>query len=61
MEYKCIEHGEPNFDMEEFKKATQPVIEFMQKHYCPHDSVIIDICHAELLCGEMAYSVEVPD
>ena len=61
MDCKCIKHGEKNFDMEEFKKATQPAIDFMQKHCCPHDSIIIDMGHAELMSGEMAYSVEIPD
>lgn len=61
MECKCVKQAESNFPMEEFRKATQPAIDFMQRYCCPHDKIVIDTGSAELLNGEMAYTVEVPD
>ena len=61
MERICIKHADKMPDMEEFKKVTQPVIEWLQKNGCPHDYILIECASAELLNGKKGYSVEVPD
>ena len=61
MEGTCVQHATTLPDTEEFKKATMPAIEFMHKYCNPHQTIIITIAGAELVSGEMAYSVEVPD
>lgn len=61
MEAVCIKHADKKPGMEEFKKVTQPVIEWLQNNGCPHDVILIKYDSAEMLSGEMAYSVEVPD
>lgn len=43
---------------DEFKKVTQPVIEWLQKNGCPHDYILIECASAELLNGKMGYSVD---
>lgn len=50
-----------NSKKEEFKKAMEPAVEWLQKNGTPHDKVIIDMEGAELVSGEMAFSVDVPD
>lgn len=61
MERVCVQHATTLPDQEEFKKATMPAIKFMHKNCNPHQTIIITIAGAELVSGEMAYSVEVPD
>ncbi len=39
----------------------RPAVEWLQKHGCPHDKVIIQQDRAEFVSGEMAFPVEVPD
>jgi len=60
MEVRCIKHGKQP-DMEEFKSAMKPAVEWLQKNGCPHDRVIIEYDGAEFVSGEMAFSVEVPE
>lgn len=48
-------------DRDEFKKALMPAVDWLQKHGCPHDKVIIQQDGAEFVSGEIAFSVEVPD
>lgn len=61
MEGKCVQHATTLPNMEEFKQATMPAIEFMHKHCNPYQTIIITIAGAQLVSGEMVYSVEVPD
>jgi len=60
---RCVEKGKtPEIsDVEEFKKAMQPAVEWFQKHCNPHQKIIIEMDGAELVSGEMAFSAEVPD
>lgn len=58
---KCIQHATEPPSQEEFVKATKPAIEFMHKYCNPHQTIIIRLDGAELVSGDMAYSVEVPD
>lgn len=53
--------NETQYDKKEFKKATQPLIDYMQKNCDPHMHAIVDIGGAVLSSGEVAFSVEVPD
>lgn len=57
---RCERVGNP-YNKEEFEKVTKPVVEWMQKNCTPHDTIRIDIGGVELMSGEMAYSVKVPD
>jgi len=60
MEARCVKHGKQP-DMEEFKNVMKPAVDWLQKNGCPHDRVIIEYDGAELVSGEMAFSVEVPN
>lgn len=48
-------------DLEQFKKAMQPAVEWFQKNCNPHQRIIIEMDGVELVSGEMAFPVEVPD
>ena len=61
MDMKCIQHSERDFDMDEFKTAAKPLIDWMQKNCNPHDKAIVTLGGAELVSGEMGFTVEVPD
>lgn len=61
MENVNVKHSENDPTKEEFKAATMPAIEFMHKYCNPHQTIIIRLDGVELLSGDMAYSVEVPD
>ena len=50
-----------DLNREEFKKAVQPAIEWLQNHCSPHDRIIIEMDNAELVSGEMAVKFDVPD
>ena len=39
-------------EYEEFKKLTEPLIEFLNKYRNPHTKIIIDTTTAELVGGE---------
>lgn len=47
--------------LEEFKEVTEPVVNWLQKNGDPHQKIIITLDSAELVSGEMGYSVEVLD
>lgn len=61
MDRVCVQHETTLPDMEEFKKAMEPAIRYFQNNCNPHQRIIIEMDGAELVSGEMAYSVEVPD
>lgn len=44
---------------EELKKVIKPIEEFMNKYCCPHDKLIVEQGHAELLSGELCIPLEV--
>lgn len=44
-----------------FKSAAGPLVRWLQKNGCPHDRIIVEYDGAELVSGEMVFSVEVPD
>jgi hypothetical protein len=48
-------------DLKDFEQTMRPAVEWLQKHGCPHDKVIIQQDGAEFVSGEMAFPVEVPD
>lgn len=48
-------------DLKDFEKTMKPAVEWLQKHGCPHDKVIIQQDGAEFVRGEMAFPVKVPD
>ena len=50
-----------NIKQKEFEDVLKPAIEWLQKNGCPHDRIIIEYNGTELLSGEMAFSVKVPD
>lgn len=60
MKSQCVKHG--NYpDKDEFEKITKPVVEWFQRSCNPHQQIVIQMDGAELLSGEMGYTVEVPD
>ncbi len=61
VERRCVKPREQLPDMEEFKKIMGPAVSWLQKNGCPHERIIIEYDSAELVGGEMAFSVEVPD
>lgn len=48
-------------NLEEFEKALRPAVEWLHKNGCPHDRIIVEYDGVELVSGEMAFPVEVPD
>lgn len=56
----CEKKG-TQYNRDEFMQAAQPLIDYMQRNCTPHDTTIVNIGGAELLSGEVAFSVEVPD
>lgn len=48
-------------DLDEFREAVKPAVNWLQKNCSPHHKIIIEMNGAELVGGEMAFSVEVPD
>lgn len=47
--------------VEEFKKASQYLIDYINKYGCPHDTVMVGMGYAEFLSGEMCATYPVPD
>ncbi len=43
---------------EEFKKAVRPLIKFLNDHYHPHATAIVNTMGAEVLSGEQCYRTE---
>lgn len=48
-------------DREEFKEACKPLVEYMQVHCCPHDTVLVTQSNAELVSGQVCVQFEVKD
>lgn len=48
-------------DIEEFKKAAQPLMEWFQQSCNPHQQIIIEMSGVKLMSVEMAFPLEVPD
>lgn len=61
MDMKCIQHSQKDFDMDEFKKVSKPLIDWIQENCDPHYKAIVTYGGAELVGGEMGFTVEVPD
>lgn len=61
MEMKCLHHRNELPNMEEFKKASQPLIDWVNKNCNPHEKVVIGIGSAHLISAEMGFTFEVPD
>ncbi len=61
MDMKCIQHSERDLDMDEFKKVSKPLIQWIQENCDPHSEVIVTYGGARLVSAEMGFTVEVPD
>lgn len=48
-------------NMEEFMEVMKPAVEWFQKNCNPYQRIIIEMDGVELVSGEMAFHVEVPD
>lgn len=48
-------------EREEFKEACKPLIAYMQKHCCPHDTVLVTQTDAELVSGQMCVGYDFND
>lgn len=53
----------PNLKLsfEELKNAAQPLVDILYKYYNPHTTIIIEMDHVEILCGDMAVPFEIKD
>lgn len=60
-EKRCVKYRDRLPDREEFMRVMKPAIRWLQENGCHHERVIIEYDGAELVGGEMAFSVEVPD
>lgn len=72
-DFRCVEvnsktvsqyYEKSDFDEkkgEEFEKLKQPLKDFMNKYCCPHDTLIVQQGHMELLNGEMALPLKILD
>lgn len=47
--------------MEEFKKAVQPLVEWVNANCNLHERVVVEMGYAQLVSEEMGFSFEVPD
>lgn len=45
----------------ELKEASLPLLNFMNKYYCPHDSAILTEGKVEIVCGDMTIPLPVRD
>lgn len=61
METKCIQTRKELPKMGGFKKAAQPLIEWVNQNCNPHEKVVIEMGYAQLISEEMGFSFEVPD
>lgn len=61
MEVKCIQPRKELPDMDGFKKAAHPLIEWVNKNCDPHEKVVVEMGYAQLVSEEMGFSFEVPD
>ena len=43
--------------IEEFKKVCLPVVEFLQKNCCPHDTVVIKYGQFKIVSDEISFPV----
>ena len=46
---------------EELYEASLPLLEFMNKYYCPHDYAILTEGRVEIVCGNMGIPLPVRD
>lgn len=61
METRCIQTRKELPDMEEFKKAVQPLVEWVNANCNLHERVVVEMGYAQLVSEEMGFSFEVPD
>lgn len=61
MDMRCIKFGETLPDMDEFKTAVKPLLDWVNEHCDPHETVIVEMGRAMLLRAEMGFTVDVPD
>lgn len=45
----------------ELIEASLPLLEFMNKYYCPHDSAILTEGRVDIVCGNMYVPLPVRD
>lgn len=61
MEMKCVQGRKELPNMEEFKKAVQPLIEWRNANCDPHEKVVVEMGKAMLISEEMGFTFEVSD
>ena len=61
MEMKCVQGRKELPNMEEFKKAVQPLIEWINENCNPHEKVVVEMGKAMVISEEMGFTFEVPD
>lgn len=61
MEMKCVQRRKELPNMEEFKKAVKPLIEWRNANCDPHEKVVVEMGRIMLVSEEMGFTLEVPD
>ena len=61
MEMKFLQQRKELSEMEGFKKAAHPIIEWFKKNCDPHEKIVIGMGVATLSTEEMGFTFEVPD
>lgn len=61
METKCVQSRKELHDMDGFKQAAQPLIEWVNKNCNPHEKVVVEMGYAQLVSEETGFSFEVTD
>lgn len=61
MEARRIQSRKELPDMDGFKQAVQPLIEWVNKNCNPHEKVVVEMGYAQIVSEEMGFSFEIPD
>lgn len=61
MEMKCLQRRKELPDMDGFKKAVKPIIEWINENCDPHEKVVVEMGSAQLISAEMGFTFEIPD
>ncbi len=61
MDMRCVKSRDKLPDMEGFKEAIAPLIEWVNANCDPHERVEVEMGRAVLISEEMGFIFEVPD
>lgn len=61
MDMRCVKFRNNIPDMDEFKTAAQPLLDWVNKNCNPHEIVVVKMGRVTLMCDEMGFTAEIPD